>query len=199
MYHLENMKTGTYRIQVQKEHIQFDEISVKITPNTPQIQDIIASGSVSKRVFGFLINFSHIPPHYFPAIFLIGEVKGKKRMGKMENLLYRHFVNDPLPPNYNCIILNLVWFLFDITFRYMSYFSVVEMHINLILFSQVWHVWANHHWEAPRLCSEVSQETGHLLPSGEGLGRWVHHNWQREQILYQGQTWKICGQGQLHV
>nr|XP_022336385.1 nodal modulator 1-like isoform X1 [Crassostrea virginica] len=44
MYHLENMKTGTYRIQVQKEHIQFDEISVKITPNTPQIQDIIASG-----------------------------------------------------------------------------------------------------------------------------------------------------------
>lgn len=44
MYHLENMKTGTYRIQVQKEHMSFDEITVKITPNTPQIQDIIASG-----------------------------------------------------------------------------------------------------------------------------------------------------------
>lgn len=46
MYHLENMKTGTYRIQVQKEHMSFDEITVKITPNTPQIQDIIASGCV---------------------------------------------------------------------------------------------------------------------------------------------------------
>ncbi|XP_061181394.1 BOS complex subunit NOMO1-like [Saccostrea echinata] len=43
-YHLENMKTGTYRIQVQKDNVFFDEISVKITPNTPQIQDIIASG-----------------------------------------------------------------------------------------------------------------------------------------------------------
>lgn len=57
MYHLENMKTGTYRIQVQKEHMSFDEITVKITPNTPQIQDIIASGCV---ITGILLDIEYI-------------------------------------------------------------------------------------------------------------------------------------------
>lgn len=57
MYHLENMKTGTYRIQVQKEHMSFDEITVKITPNTPQIQDIIASGFV---ITGILLDIEYI-------------------------------------------------------------------------------------------------------------------------------------------
>lgn len=57
MYHLENMKTGTYRIQVQKEHMSFDEITVKITPNTPQIQDIIASGCV---ITGVLLDREYI-------------------------------------------------------------------------------------------------------------------------------------------
>lgn len=57
MYHLENMKTGTYRIQVQKEHMSFDEITVKITPNTPQIQDIIASGCV---ITGILLDIENI-------------------------------------------------------------------------------------------------------------------------------------------
>lgn len=86
MYHLENMKTGTYRIQVQKEHIQFDEISVKITPNTPQIQDIIASGSVSKRVFCFLYQFSTYPtPLFFSHLPYRRGQNLKKRMGQMEN------------------------------------------------------------------------------------------------------------------
>lgn len=57
MYHLENMKTGTYRIQVQKEHMSFDEITVKITPNTPQIQDVIASGCV---ITGILLDMEYI-------------------------------------------------------------------------------------------------------------------------------------------
>lgn len=91
MYHLENMKTGTYRIQVQKEHIQFDEISVKITPNTPQIQDIIASGSVSKRGFVSFINSPHTPPPYFPAIFLIGESRYKKKDGADGELTLQTF------------------------------------------------------------------------------------------------------------
>jgi DNA-binding beta-propeller fold protein YncE len=50
-YHLENMKTGTYRIQVQIDNVFFDEVNVKITPNTPQIQDIIASGFVQMNLW----------------------------------------------------------------------------------------------------------------------------------------------------
>ncbi|XP_060065049.1 BOS complex subunit NOMO2-like [Ylistrum balloti] len=43
MYHLENMKTGTYRLQIQTDNIYFDDVSVKITPNTPNLPDIVAS------------------------------------------------------------------------------------------------------------------------------------------------------------
>ena len=42
-YHLENMKTGTYVVKVETENIQFDDTSVKISPNTPQLPDIVAS------------------------------------------------------------------------------------------------------------------------------------------------------------
>ncbi|XP_048249948.1 nodal modulator 1-like [Haliotis rufescens] len=44
LYHLDNMKTGTYTLNVETDHIFFDELSVKITPNTPQLPDIVASG-----------------------------------------------------------------------------------------------------------------------------------------------------------
>ncbi|CAE1283136.1 Nodal modulator 3,Nodal modulator 1,Nodal modulator 2 [Acanthosepion pharaonis] len=42
-YHLENMKTGKYNIQVMSDKIFFEEVSLKITPNTPQLPDIVAS------------------------------------------------------------------------------------------------------------------------------------------------------------
>lgn len=42
-YHLENMKTGTYTVKVQADNIVFDDTSVKISPNTPQLPDIVAS------------------------------------------------------------------------------------------------------------------------------------------------------------
>ena len=42
-YHLENMKTGKYNIQVVSDKIFFEEVSLKITPNTPQLPDIVAS------------------------------------------------------------------------------------------------------------------------------------------------------------
>lgn len=45
-YHLENMKTGSYVLTVTASNIFFPESSVKITPNTPQLPDIIASGYV---------------------------------------------------------------------------------------------------------------------------------------------------------
>ncbi|PVD27782.1 hypothetical protein C0Q70_12955 [Pomacea canaliculata] len=43
-YHLENMKTGSYVLSVTANNIFFPESSVKITPNTPHLPDIIASG-----------------------------------------------------------------------------------------------------------------------------------------------------------
>ncbi|KAJ8298746.1 hypothetical protein KUTeg_022806 [Tegillarca granosa] len=43
-YHLENMKTGEYKISVTKENIYFEDLDVKITPNTPQLPVIIATG-----------------------------------------------------------------------------------------------------------------------------------------------------------
>ncbi|XP_071122767.1 BOS complex subunit NOMO1-like [Mytilus edulis] len=42
-YHLENMKTGSYIIKVEADNILFDETSVKISPNTPHLPDIIAT------------------------------------------------------------------------------------------------------------------------------------------------------------
>ena len=41
-YHLENMKAGTYTLQVTSDNIYFDDIKTKITPNTPQLPDIVA-------------------------------------------------------------------------------------------------------------------------------------------------------------
>ncbi|XP_013400762.1 nodal modulator 2 [Lingula anatina] len=43
IYQLENMKTGTYKIKVEANRIYFDDVSMKISPNTPQLPDIIAS------------------------------------------------------------------------------------------------------------------------------------------------------------
>ena len=43
VYHLENMKTGSYNIRVEVENIFFDETAVKITPNTPHLPDIVPS------------------------------------------------------------------------------------------------------------------------------------------------------------
>ena len=42
-YHLENMKTGTYTLSVTADNIFFPESTVKITPNTPQLPDIVAT------------------------------------------------------------------------------------------------------------------------------------------------------------
>ncbi|XP_074644327.1 BOS complex subunit NOMO3-like isoform X2 [Tubulanus polymorphus] len=42
-YTLENMKTGTYSIEIAADKIAFDDLNVKISPNTPQLPDIIAS------------------------------------------------------------------------------------------------------------------------------------------------------------
>lgn len=42
-YHLENMKTGTYTIRIIAEKIFFDATNVKVTPNTPQLPNIVAS------------------------------------------------------------------------------------------------------------------------------------------------------------
>ncbi|KAG1672165.1 Nodal modulator 1 [Nymphon striatum] len=46
VYHLENMKVGMYKIAVQypSGDLIFSPISLKITPNTPQLPDIIAHG-----------------------------------------------------------------------------------------------------------------------------------------------------------
>nr|KAG5688657.1 hypothetical protein BaRGS_017511 [Batillaria attramentaria] len=43
-YHLENMKTGSYVLSVTADNIFFPDSTVKITPNTPQLPDIVASG-----------------------------------------------------------------------------------------------------------------------------------------------------------
>ena len=47
VYHLENMKTGVYKIEAKMEHIMFDPLEVKITPNTPSLPAIIASRFVA--------------------------------------------------------------------------------------------------------------------------------------------------------
>ena len=42
-YHLENMKTGTYSIQVMADKYFFDAADIKVTPNTPKLPAIIAA------------------------------------------------------------------------------------------------------------------------------------------------------------
>lgn len=43
-FRLENMTTGTYTINTQKELMFFEPITVKIAPSTPQLPDIITAG-----------------------------------------------------------------------------------------------------------------------------------------------------------
>ncbi|KAI7807708.1 BOS complex subunit NOMO1 [Triplophysa rosa] len=43
-FRLENMTTGTYTINTQKELMFFEQITVKIAPSTPQLPDIITAG-----------------------------------------------------------------------------------------------------------------------------------------------------------
>ena len=49
IYHLENMKTGQYKIEAKAEHMFFDPLDVKITPNTPSLPEIVASRYVKRR------------------------------------------------------------------------------------------------------------------------------------------------------
>ncbi|XP_059172926.1 BOS complex subunit NOMO1-like [Physella acuta] len=43
-FSLENMKTGTYRLTARVDNVAFEEMSVEITPKTPQLPNLIASG-----------------------------------------------------------------------------------------------------------------------------------------------------------
>lgn len=42
-YHLDSMKAGSYRLLVEADRMSFDVQTVKITPNTPHLADIIAA------------------------------------------------------------------------------------------------------------------------------------------------------------
>lgn len=42
-YHLDSMKAGSYQLHVEANRLSFDVVTVKITPNTPHLADIIAS------------------------------------------------------------------------------------------------------------------------------------------------------------
>ena len=42
-YHLDSMKAGTYNLQVISDRVFFDKTTVKVTPNTPQLPDVIAT------------------------------------------------------------------------------------------------------------------------------------------------------------
>lgn len=54
IYHLENMKTNVYKLHVKAENIFFDEQEIKITPNTPQLPDIVPSRSA-------VFTYSYLP------------------------------------------------------------------------------------------------------------------------------------------
>ncbi|KAK3770676.1 hypothetical protein RRG08_037868 [Elysia crispata] len=43
-YSLENMKTGTYTLTARLEHVAFQEMTVEITPKTPQLPSLVAAG-----------------------------------------------------------------------------------------------------------------------------------------------------------
>ncbi|BFZ14363.1 hypothetical protein BsWGS_17402 [Bradybaena similaris] len=43
-YSLENMKTGTYTLSARLDNIFFEEMQVEITPKTPQLPNLVASG-----------------------------------------------------------------------------------------------------------------------------------------------------------
>ncbi|XP_062854165.1 BOS complex subunit NOMO1 [Trichomycterus rosablanca] len=51
-FRLENMTTGTYTINTQKELMFFEPVTVKIAPSTPQLPDIITAGfSICGQIF----------------------------------------------------------------------------------------------------------------------------------------------------
>ena len=43
VYHLDSMKSGTYQLQIEAPRMSFDVATVKVTPNTPQLPDIIVA------------------------------------------------------------------------------------------------------------------------------------------------------------
>lgn len=43
IYHLDSMKSGTYKLQIEAPRMSFDVVTVKVTPNTPQLPDIAAA------------------------------------------------------------------------------------------------------------------------------------------------------------
>ncbi|XP_014667742.1 PREDICTED: nodal modulator 3-like isoform X2 [Priapulus caudatus] len=43
IYHLDSMRTGTYTFAVTKQHILFKPVTVRITPNTPRLPDVVAA------------------------------------------------------------------------------------------------------------------------------------------------------------
>lgn len=45
-YHLDSMRVGTYTLVVKDRYLFFDPVTVKVTPNTPYLPDIVASRSV---------------------------------------------------------------------------------------------------------------------------------------------------------
>jgi hypothetical protein len=47
LYHLDSMKSGTYQVQVEAARMSFDVTTVKVTPNTPQLPDMIAARLVN--------------------------------------------------------------------------------------------------------------------------------------------------------
>ncbi|XP_030833422.1 nodal modulator 3 [Strongylocentrotus purpuratus] len=50
-FRMEKIKSGTYTLKASKEHLTFDPLNVKVTPNTPKLPDIVASKfSVCGRV-----------------------------------------------------------------------------------------------------------------------------------------------------
>ena len=42
-YHLDSMKPGSYRLTVEVPRMTFDDVEVKVTPNTPQLPSIVAA------------------------------------------------------------------------------------------------------------------------------------------------------------
>lgn len=57
VYHLDNMKAGSYRLDVQAHHFVFEPVTVKVTPNTPELPEVAAS---QLDLCGQLI-ISHVP------------------------------------------------------------------------------------------------------------------------------------------
>jgi len=52
-YHLDSMKSGTYQLQIEAPRMSFDVATIKVTPNTPQLPDIV----VARLVFLWLENY----------------------------------------------------------------------------------------------------------------------------------------------